>query len=135
MALTNSEENKGAGGSPADELQNLAEQKRALERQLRALGIRLIQREGPSVQSGQDMPGESSHPQPTQDEMERAKRLGDPSSWSPKSKKLIEKHFPESTKEERIRRANERPPILIGEGLTLEEVRYFAEDIDLEYDV
>lgn len=62
--------------------------------------------------------------------------LADRSKWSPKLRKLIEERFPEEGKAERIRRAREkRQTVRLGEGLSWDELRYYAEDVDLEYDV
>jgi len=61
--------------------------------------------------------------------------LTDRSRLSPKLRKLIEEKFPEATREERIRRATEKPLPTLGKKLPLEVVRYYAEDVDLEYDV
>lgn len=61
--------------------------------------------------------------------------LADRSNWSPKLRALIDRLFPEETREERIRLARETPPVVLGEGLSMEEIRYYAEDVNLEYDV
>jgi hypothetical protein len=62
--------------------------------------------------------------------------LADRSKWSPKLRALIDRLFPEEGKEERIRRATQiTRSFKLGEGLTLEEVKYYAEDVEIEYDV
>ncbi|MBM3333459.1 hypothetical protein FJY63_02245 [Candidatus Sumerlaeota bacterium] len=73
-----------------------------------------------------------SSPAPKQ---EHASALADRSQWSPKLRKLIEDLFPEEEREERIRRATERPLPTLGRDLPIELVRYYAEDVDFEYDV
>ena len=78
---------------------------------------------------------EQSSPAPESPELKRAKSLADRSKWSPKLRKLIEEKFPEEGKEERIRRATERlRSVTLGKGLPKESVRFYAEDLDLEYD-
>jgi hypothetical protein len=62
--------------------------------------------------------------------------LADRSKWSPKLRKLIEERFPEQGKEERIKRATQKAhPKLDTRGLSKETLLYFAEDVELEYDV
>jgi hypothetical protein len=60
----------------------------------------------------------------------------DRSKWPPKLRKLVEERFPEEGREERIRRAREHPvPTFKIGNLTPEQIKYFAEDVELEYDV
>ena len=66
---------------------------------------------------------------------EAAKSLADRSTWSPKLRSLIERMFPEEGKQERIRMATESTrTVSLGKGLPREVIRYYAEDVDLEYD-
>jgi len=53
-------------------------------------------------------------------------------SGSPELRKLIGQQFPEPTKEERIRRAMERPIPTLGKKLPLESIRYYASELQLE---
>jgi len=82
---------------------------------------------GEPVSPDQAKPGEA--------DLERVNALADRSKWSPKLRKFVEEHWPEEGKEERIRRANERPLTTLGYDLPMEVVRYYAEDVDFEYDV
>jgi len=63
----------------------------------------------------------------------RTESLADRSKWSPKLRKLVEETWPEEGKEERIRRATEKPIPTLGKSLSIEAARYFAEDPDFLY--
>jgi hypothetical protein len=66
---------------------------------------------------------------------ERLTALADRSKWSPKLRQLMEKHWLEEGRQERIRRATEKPLPTLPEPLPLDVARYYAEDPDFEYDV
>jgi chromosome segregation ATPase len=68
-------------------------------------------------------------------EQGKVSALADRSKWSPKLCKLIEERYPEATKEERVRRATEKPIVTLDVDLPLDVVKYYAEDADFEYDV
>jgi hypothetical protein len=62
------------------------------------------------------------------------KPLTDRSRLSPKLQRILAEKFPEASREERIRMANERPLVTLGHSLPIEVARYFAEDPDFLYD-
>jgi len=61
-----------------------------------------------------------------------AKSLAERSKGSPKLRKFVEEHWPEEGKEKRIQRATERVrSVTLGEGLSKEAVRFYAEELGL----
>ncbi|MCX8038908.1 MAG: hypothetical protein N3D11_18050 [Candidatus Sumerlaeia bacterium] len=62
------------------------------------------------------------------------KDTADRSMWSPKLRVLIEKLFPEETKQERIRLAKEKPLTTLDFDVPIQVVKYYAEDVDFECD-
>lgn len=56
------------------------------------------------------------------------------SKWGSKLRNLIDENYPQIGKQERIRRARQRPRVTISDGIPAAEVKCFAEDVNLEYD-
>jgi len=116
--------------------ERLRKELRQIEREIKSLSAAPRKRKRREEDSAhRNASTERSSAVPRLSDVGRAKSLADRSRWSPELRKLIEEMFPEEGKEERIRQANQKSrSFILGEGLAPEVVRYYAEDVDLEYD-
>ena len=113
------------------EREKMEESLRRIEREVESLSSTVQKATMPAPETAKT----TERQQLSDDQRQKLKDLADRSKWSPQLRKLIEDGFPEEGKEERIRRALEAPLVNLGGGLTKEQARYCAEDVDLEYDV
>jgi hypothetical protein len=134
MGKVSEQKKRTSGPAPGTEtLQALEAKREVLLEELQRVEKRILQ-----VRNAEPLPKSGCQAQAASSEVMSAasKPRVDRSKWSPKLRKLVEENWPEEGKEERIRRATAHPVPKLDTGeLTPEQIKYFAEDVELEYDV